>query len=317
MKSCKFVENSLLFMNELDFYNISLEQFRSCFPNAECVALNDDFFIMDVRFEERNSPLMHPCRFNGFMMIYCISGHVRMSINLNEFEFKSGSLFLNVPGNLVKLSDYVDSSKEDQRYLVVAMTREFVSDLRMDINKIFNEGLSMLGNPSIELTEQQSLLVDKYISLMREVVNNSTINVRESVNSILSSFFYFISGIGSARIREIGEDVKKSSNRSKMIFEQFIKLVSEYHLKHRNVGFYADKLCLTPKYLSKLIKTATGRSAPDWIDAYVILEAKNLLKYSNVAIKEVVYKLNFPNQSVFYKFFKARTGMTPSEYRNS
>lgn len=304
-------------MNELDFYNISLEQFRSCFPNAECVALNDDFFIMDVRFEERNSPLMHPCRFNGFMMIYCISGHVRMSINLNEFEFKSGSLFLNVPGNLVKLSDYVDSSKEDQRYLVVAMTREFVSDLRMDINKIFNEGLSMLGNPSIELTEQQSLLVDKYISLMREVVNNSTINVRESVNSILSSFFYFISGIGSARIREIGEDVKKSSNRSKMIFEQFIKLVSEYHLKHRNVGFYADKLCLTPKYLSKLIKTATGRSAPDWIDAYVILEAKNLLKYSNVAIKEVVYKLNFPNQSVFYKFFKARTGMTPSEYRNS
>ena len=304
-------------MNELDFYNISLEQFRSRFPNAECVALNDDFFIMDVRFEERNSPLMHPCRFNGFMMIYCISGHVRMSINLNEFEFKSGSLFLNVPGNLVKLSDYVDSSKEDQRYLVVAMTREFVSDLRMDINKIFNEGLSMLGNPSIELTEQQSLLVDKYISLMREVVNNSTINVRESVNSILSSFFYFISGIGSARIREIGEDVKKSSNRSKMIFEQFIKLVSEYHLKHRNVGFYADKLCLTPKYLSKLIKTATGRSAPDWIDAYVILEAKNLLKYSNVAIKEVVYKLNFPNQSVFYKFFKARTGMTPSEYRNS
>ena len=304
-------------MNELDFYNISLEQFRSRFPNAECVALNDDFFIMDVRFEERNSPLMHPCRFNGFMMIYCISGHVRMSINLNEFEFKSGSLFLNVPGNLVKLSDYVDSSKEDQRYLVVAMTREFVSDLRMDINKIFNEGLSMLGNPSIELTEQQSLLVDKYISLMREVVNNSTINVRESVNSILSSFFYFISGIGSARIREIGEDVKKSSNRSKMIFEQFIKLVSVYHLKHRNVGFYADKLCLTPKYLSKLIKTATGRSAPDWIDAYVILEAKNLLKYSNVAIKEVVYKLNFPNQSVFYKFFKARTGMTPSEYRNS
>jgi len=304
-------------MNELDFYNISLEQFRSRFPNAECVALNDDFFIMDVRFEERNSPLMHPCRFNGFMMIYCISGHVRMSINLNEFEFKSGSLFLNVPGNLVKLSDYVDSSKEDQRYLVVAMTREFVSDLRMDINKIFNEGLSMLGNPSIELTEQQSLLVDKYISLMREVVKNSTINVRESVNSILSSLFYFISGIGSARIREIGEDLRKSSNRSKMIFEQFIKLVSEYHLKHRNVGFYADKLCLTPKYLSKLIKTATGRSAPDWIDAYVILEAKNLLKYSNVAIKEVVYKLNFPNQSVFYKFFKARTGMTPSEYRNS
>ena len=92
---------------------------------------------------------------------------------------------------------------------------------------------------------------------------------------------------------------------------------TEYHTKYRNVGFYADKLCLTPKYLSKLIKTATGRSAPEWIDSYVILEAKNLLKYSGTTIKEIVFKLNFPNQSVFYKFFKARTGMTPTEYRNS
>jgi AraC-like DNA-binding protein len=69
--------------------------------------------------------------------------------------------------------------------------------------------------------------------------------------------------------------------------------------------------------MSKLIKTATGKSAPEWIDAYVILEAKNLLKYSSDTIKQIVFKLNFPNQSVFYKFFKSRTGMTPSEYRNS
>ena len=304
-------------MKEMEFYNITLPQFRSRFPESESIALNDDFFVMDVRFKDRNSPLMHPCRFDGFMMIFCISGHVRMSINLNEFDFKAGSLFLNVPGNLLKLSEYVDSGKEDQRYVVVAMTKEFVTGLRMDINKVFNDCLSMLGNPSIELTEDQQKLVGNYISLMCAVVKSNVINCREAINSILLSFFYVVTGIGSERIRDIGEEVRNSSNRSKVIFEQFIKLVSEYHLQHRNVGFYADKLCLTPKYLSKLIKTATGRSAPDWIDAYVILEAKNLLKYSNVTIKEVVYRLNFPNQSVFYKFFKARTGMTPSEYRNS
>ena len=197
------------------------------------------------------------------------------------------------------------------------MTKEFVTGLRMDINKVFNDCLSMLGNPSIELTEGQQKLVRNHISLMCDVVKTDVINSREAINSILLSLFYLVTGIGSQRIRNIGDEVKKSSSRSKVIFEQFIKLVAEYHLKERNVGFYADKLCLTPKYLSKLIKTATGRSAPDWIDAYVILEAKNLLKYSNVTIKEVVYRLNFPNQSVFYKFFKARTGMTPSEYRNS
>ena len=126
---------------------------------------------------------------------------------------------------------------------------------------------------------------------------------------------YHIAGILNRRGHVSPEQL--STGRSRMLFEQFIRLVADYHMQYRNVGFYADKLCLTPKYLSRLIKNATGKSAPEWIDAYVILEAKNLLKYSNNTIKEIVYKLNFPNQSVFYKFFKVRTGMTPSEYRKS
>ena len=91
----------------------------------------------------------------------------------------------------------------------------------------------------------------------------------------------------------------------------------EYHTNYRNVGFYADKLSLTPKYLSRIIKEASGRSAPEWIDEYVILESKNLLKYSELPIKEIVSRLNFPSQSVFYKYFKAHTGQTPTEYKNS
>ena len=63
------------------------------------------------------------------------------------------------------------------------------------------------------------------------------------------------------------------------------------------------------------MREASGRSAPEWIDSFVILEAKNLLKYSEKSIKEIVFALHFPNQSVFYKFFKAHTGLTPSEYR--
>ena len=79
--------------------------------------------------------------------------------------------------------------------------------------------------------------------------------------------------------------------------------------------FYADKLCLTPKYLSKIVKEASGRSGPEWIDAFVILEAKNLLRYSDESIKEIAYKLKFPSASVFNKFFKANTGLIPSDYR--
>ena len=137
------------------------------------------------------------------------------------------------------------------------------------------------------------------------------------VKTMMSSVFYLIAGLWAESAEKSQTEQQTPSSRVRMIFEQFIKLVTEYHTKYRNVGFYADKLCLTPKYLSKLVKTASGQSAPEWIDAYVILEAKNQLKHSNISIKEIVYNLNFPNQSVFYKFFKMRTGMTPSEYRNS
>ena len=91
----------------------------------------------------------------------------------------------------------------------------------------------------------------------------------------------------------------------------------EYRMQERGLSFYAGKLFLTPKYLSKLIKNVSGRSAHEWIDSFVILEAKNRLKYSDRPIKQIVSELNFPNQTTFYRFFKIQTGMTPTEYRKS
>ena len=107
------------------------------------------------------------------------------------------------------------------------------------------------------------------------------------------------------------------SIRSKAILEDFLTLVRDNHNKERNLSFYADKLYLTPKYLSKLVKSASGKSAHEWIDSFVILEAKNMLKYSGMSIKSIVWELNFPNQTTFYRFFKTQTGMTPSEYRKN
>ena len=85
----------------------------------------------------------------------------------------------------------------------------------------------------------------------------------------------------------------------------------------RSVAFYAGKLFISPKYLSLIIKESTGKSATDVIDSYVVLEAKNLLRFSGKNIQQVAYELNFPNQSSFGKYFKHLTGMSPSEYQRS
>lgn len=83
------------------------------------------------------------------------------------------------------------------------------------------------------------------------------------------------------------------------------------------MGFYAEKLHITPKYLSTVIKQNTGKSVNDWIDDYVILEAKALLKSSRMTIQQISDELNFVDQSAFGKYFKRIEGMSPKDYKNS
>ena len=296
-------------------YNLSISKLRNYFSSAQWLGIDDDFCMFNVQYDERLHALDYPCRFDGLLMLYCVEGHLKLSVNLNEYDIRKNHLVITTPGNILKVSQLPGS--ESLKYVIVAMSSRFGSGLKVDLKKIMNEGLALIDLPVIELDEGMSALMQQHLSLAANILNSDSPFREDSVSSILSSMICLVAGLWTEKINELREEAAQTTTRSRMVLEQFIRLVGEYHTKYRNVGFYADKLCLTPKYLSKLIKTASGKSAPEWIDSYVILEAKNLLKYSDIAVKEIVYRLNFPNQSVFYKFFKARTGMTPSEYRNS
>ena len=116
-------------------------------------------------------------------------------------------------------------------------------------------------------------------------------------------------------LAEHPEEEKPVLNRTEEYFRRFTTLLGEHYTHERSVGFYARQLCITPKYLTTMIKQISGKSASEWIDTYVILEAKTLLKYSPMSIQEIAYYLNFPNQSFFGSYFKRNTGMSPSQYK--
>lgn len=298
--------------------NISIAKFVDYFANASHVGMSDDFHIMDVSIKDSNRILALPFRMDAYMVIYCLQGHVKLSVNLSEYDLRSGMVFLNHPGNIMRVNQLVETGNEDLRYVCVLMSKDFVNNLMVDINRILTQDLSLMDNPTLLLNDAQIAMLKEHVHLMINLVQSDSTLKLESLRSVLSSLFYYVAGAWALRDEVTKSSTKNAvSGRSKTVFDQFIKLVNENFVMYRNVGFYADRLSLTPKYLSRIIKEASGRSAPEWIDDYVILEAKNLLKYSGLAIKEIVYKLNFPSQSVFYKFFKARTGMTPTEYKNA
>ena len=294
--------------------NVSISNFVKYFAGAGHVGMSDDFHIMDVSIKDSNRILAHPFRIDAYMVIYCVQGYVKLSVNLSEYDLRSGMVFLNYPGNIMRVNQLIETGNEDLRYVCVLMSKDFVNSLMVDINKILTQDLSLKEMPTLSLNEEQIAMLREHVHLMINLVQSESTLKLEAVRSVLSSLFYYVAGVWST---QKVNHTSVGSGRSKSVFDQFIKLVKENFVRYRNVGFYAEALSLTPKYLSRIIKEASGRSAPEWIDDYVILEAKNLLKYSGLAIKEIVYNLNFPSQSVFYKFFKARTGMTPTEYKNA
>lgn len=308
-------------MAALEDFKVNIKTIREKLPASSQMGIDEDFCLMDIRYDERQENFGYPCRLDGNVMIFCINGSVRMSVNLNEYEIRDGELIICTAGDIVKVSRPDASDAGSWHFVMLAMSHRFASDLRVDFKRILNEGIIPLSTPVIKLDERVQEILGDHLKLIAQVTSCKGELYKDSVRSLVSSL---VSVLGNQWFAEVGNMKSRKrtgadarSNHKRLVFEQFLKLVAENYSLQRQVGFYADKLCLSPKYLSKLVKEVSGKPAPEWIDSYVMLEAKHLLKYSHMPIKEIVYRLHFPNQTVFYKYFKAHTGMTPTDYRNS
>ena len=130
---------------------------------------------------------------------------------------------------------------------------------------------------------------------------------KEITQGLLLALFYEIYNIYQGHV--VQERIPKS--RKEDLFERFIRAVSESYKEERSVSYYADKMFLTAKHLSTVVKEISGKTAGEWIDSLVVLEAKALLKSSEMSIQEIADELHFANQSFFGKYFKHHTGMSP------
>lgn len=127
----------------------------------------------------------------------------------------------------------------------------------------------------------------------------------------------FLTGVNyiNTIVRNYQKSLPTTVSREKDLFSQFIRLVNENCHQHHELSFYADKLCLTDRYLSSMIKQASGQPAKKWIDKALIAEAQVMLRHGNETINRIADVLSFPNPSFFCKFFRERVGVTPKEYR--
>lgn len=302
-------------MDNKSYNRFTLSKLKELFLKDDIISIGDDFIFARQNNTVDWEMLKFPSRIDGFVAAYCRKGHFKCTINLTEYEIHDGMLVINLPNNIIQLQP-VNQDNELVELTIIAASPKYMTALSSDLDRIFIDAISMLKNPIMTTTPEEVSIATEYFTLVDNVMKIDSEYRNISVSYLLTSVFHLIGGMLKKRLdAEADEDEKAPSTRHKQVFESFIKLVEKYHNKERSVSFYADRLCITPKYLSQIIKKVSGFSAPEIINKYVILEAQHLLRHTDLSVKEIADQLYFPNQSFFYKYFKAHTGCTPNSYR--
>lgn len=273
-------------------------------PN-DAITIGGDLALAPINSSTIKSDHLEPHKLQHAVIAVYTSGHCRMKINLNEYEVESPMLLTLMPGQIV---EQLEHSPNLQGY-AIALSKRFIDMLNLPGWQ--QRYLAMYNNPLNVITPDLMQPIRIFYAILYRAAANEDNPFRLQVIENLIRVFYY-GGIGSFHPKEKDETIYKNS-----VVERFMELVQEHYREERLIGFYADKLCITPKYLSKLVKEHTGRSAGDWIENHVILEARAMLQSSDMTIQQIAAALNFPNQSFFGKYFKRVTGLSPKQYRNA
>lgn len=257
-----------------------------------------------------------PMKSGVFSMVLVKKGKTSIIINESEYEIKDNSLMVILPNYILKLKNNSQlCDREMHSGYIIISSIDFLINLQIRTEHIIPFFLKFHNNPVINLTENEVDILYKYFDLLNiEEENNNLYDTTTLISSgIITSFIYRLSNIFDSKIDHKIKENKKKSNIK--IFKEFLQLSIKEFRTHRDIKYYANILCITPKYLSTIIKEVSHNKASKWIELLVITEAKMLLRYSDMTIQEIAYNLNFPNPSFFGSYFKKYTGLTPGDYR--
>lgn len=300
-----------MIMNKQEIMKVDLTHFPT---DSRFVQIPGELAIID-NLEEKSYEHIEqqdksfPIQLDMNVCFLCTSGQIDLEIDLNMYTLHEGDAAMILTGSFLRVIRIKDSA----RIAFIAINSDFlkyvgnVKTVIEHVNKVKRMPVSHMEPDMME----ESLMIYNEI---KKKLSNPDYRFKEEVAKsyiqiMLCNFF--------DRFVQKNETTEEQAPKSRKeeLFKNFIKLVKDNYLNHRSITFYADKLCVSPKYLSSVVHKVSEKYATDWINQYVILEAKSMLRMEDTNIKDVSNHLNFANQSFFAKFFKKHTGYTPKEYK--
>ena len=262
--------------------------------------------IIDVTkdFVDSKYPVIHSDK-NGFLL--CKQGSIQLLLDDSTFNINAGDLYIYPPFS----QTFIKEVSDDFSGVIGIADFDFVLSTITQVSNT-QQHIYIRTRPCVTLTQHQLQNIEELVSIIKHRLAESYRPLRIQILSALVKTICF--EILDAYFDGLSISPMQQNNRDK-IFQRFLQDCFMHFKKHRDVKFYAELQHLTPRYFSTVIREVSGKTPIEWINLSLVTEAKKLLATPELNIKEIALQLNFEDQSLFGRYFKRITGLSPSSFR--
>lgn len=274
-------------------------------PLQQSIEQNDILIVREMpRFFGYNEDFVFP----HIILTLILSGSARAMYDMRVITHHKNDLTIILPGHIMHPIECSD----DFSYTLLFISPKMFDDLRFHT---FSHDYEKFNNaPFCSLTDEQAAHLLAIVDQLAIIANHTDEDLPHRYQTLLAQLAV---GYEFLNYYRRDQDRQWAENRNADIFNRFIDLVVKHYRESREVKYYADLLHITPKHLSKVVRTATnGLSPVKWIEQYVTAQAKRLIETrATQTLQETAYLLGFTEPTSFYRYFKRVTGMTAKQYR--
>lgn len=245
-----------------------------------------------------------PFVFDGLLFNICIGGAAEITIDYKEYPVAQNDLVVILPKHICKISGCTD----DLDIRLILVSADFLYHLPMTPD--FDLLKRIAVSPCTKLDEGKLDDLKKIHSLINKYGSDDRLS-GEIRNALVHSMIL----VTASSFGNLPSDTDHLFNRQETLVRKFFDLLIDSCETERNVSYYADRLCITPKYLSMVVKSVSNRPAQNWINEAVLVRARRYIMTTDLAINQIADSLHFHTASSFVRFFRTHTGYSPLEYR--
>ena len=289
--------------------NIKTYSAASGIPNEVAPPLDLEIKLMSELYDKFNGLPDEPHRHDYFTIIWPIHAKGKHIVDFVEYELEPNAIFFISPGQVHQLITYSKPEGFAITFSCDFLTKsmipaEFISDLHL---------FSEFGKTTpIQLHTASVVRLKPLVEQMLFIKNNHIPFKNDSLGALLKLFLIYCHSGGD----EADMNAVKPEDSGTYNVRSFRQLLDEHYKTQHSVQFYAEALNISPDHLNRVIKSYTGKTAKEFIDDKIILEAKRMVLFSELNSKEIAYDIGFAKPSNFSNFFKKHTGLSATEFKS-